>query len=102
MSYFDVKRNKASGLLTTFTAIGPILSPLIIHYTQQEFGSNGCMVIFAGVAFHTVAASLLLQPVKWHMKSVPTNEIILTAHENNEQASIASETSKYNQGSSSR
>lgn len=77
MSYFEIHRNKASGLLSTIIAIKPIVMPLTIHYTQQSFGPTGCLVLFAGLCFHTMVASLLLQPVKWHMKTVPSNEIRL-------------------------
>lgn len=96
MSYFDVYRSKAAGLLTTIIGIGPIITPPIIHYTQQTFGSDGCLMIFAGLTFHTIVASLLLQPVEWHMKSVPANEIRLVAHEGSlNNVTIGSETGEF-------
>lgn len=95
MSYFEVYRSKAAGLLTTIIGIGPILTPPLIHYTQQTFGSEGCLLIFAGLTFHTIAAALLLQPVKWHMKTVPTNEIGLMAHEGCRKVRIFNETGEY-------
>lgn len=74
ISYFDKNRNKASGVAMTLRAIGPIITPPLIEILQQTYESNGCLLIFAGIAFNIFVAAALLQPVEWHMKKILIDE----------------------------
>lgn len=67
-SYFLEKRNKAVGISLTLTGLGPIVFPYLISVWLVEYGVTGCVMLLGGLCLHIVAAALLLQPVKWHMK----------------------------------
>lgn len=70
ISYFEVHRNKASGLSMTLAAIGPIIFPPIITMLLKFYGSEGCIWLLGAFSLNIFAAALLLQPVEWHMKRV--------------------------------
>lgn len=69
-SYFDVHRNKASGMSMTLAAIGPIFYPPIITILLKYYGVDGCIWILGAISLNIFAAALLLQPVSRHMKRV--------------------------------
>lgn len=40
----------------------------MVTYLLMTYGVNGTVLILGGISVHTVMASLMLQPIKWHMK----------------------------------
>ncbi|KAI4456815.1 monocarboxylate transporter [Holotrichia oblita] len=79
-SYFREKRAKAMGYAMTVSGIGPIIMPQIFSFLVWNYGVSGAMTVVAGIATHTFASALLLQPIKWHMKE----EIVEDVEENKE------------------
>lgn len=68
-TYFKEKRRIATGITWTATGLGPIIFPILIAYLIPEFGVQGTVLIFGGIALNAVACSLVFQPVKWHVKN---------------------------------
>lgn len=69
-TFFNERRNKAFGIGATITGIGPIILPQLISILLGAYGSQGCVLIVGGIAMNIIAAALMLQPVKWHQKSL--------------------------------
>lgn len=69
--YFKVKRGQAVGLSMAGTAAGTFFLPQIVKILLEAFGFRGAVLMISGLALHAAAGSMLLQPVKWHMKEVP-------------------------------
>ncbi|XP_069674650.1 monocarboxylate transporter 9-like [Periplaneta americana] len=67
-TYFRERRGKAVGFGTTAMGLGPVLMPLLISKLMDIYGVTGTALILGGLSLHSIAASLLLQPIKWHMK----------------------------------
>nr|XP_023021586.1 monocarboxylate transporter 9-like [Leptinotarsa decemlineata] len=65
-TYFKEKRRSATGYSWTLTGFGPIVCPYIMVFLEHIYGVNGLIFIFAGVAMHSFACALFLQPVEWH------------------------------------
>ncbi|CAH1175768.1 unnamed protein product [Phaedon cochleariae] len=65
-TYFKEKRRSATGYSWTLTGLGPIICPYIIVFLERYCGINGVIIIFAGIAMHSILCSLFLQPVEWH------------------------------------
>lgn len=70
-TYFVSKRGMATGIAMSFTGIGPIFMPLLVSALLWEFGVSGSGLILSAVSLHSLAAALLLQPVKWHRNRTP-------------------------------
>lgn len=70
-SYFNVRRARAMGLAMTISGLGTVLMPLTVSYLLQIYTPEQTMLIVAALMLHCVPASLLLQPVQWHMRPVP-------------------------------
>ncbi|XP_046395424.1 uncharacterized protein LOC124162807 [Ischnura elegans] len=83
-SYFCKLRGRATGLALASTGLGPILMPFLISYLLQEYTSQGAIMIMSGLALHSLAATLLLQPVKWHTKPVLVDDIAKASNGDNE------------------
>lgn len=66
--YFDKKRGRATGIALSVCGFGPILMPQLTIFLMSVYGIQGTMLILGAITSHTLAAALLLQPVKWHMK----------------------------------
>ena len=66
--YFSKKRGQAVGLSMAGTAMGMLIMPQLVRYLLEEFSFNGAVLIIAGLALHSAVGSILLQPVKWHLK----------------------------------
>lgn len=75
--YFDKKRGRATGIALSICGFGPILMPQLTIFLMSVYGIQGTMLILGAITSHTLAAALLLQPVKWHMKvaMVETQEV---------------------------
>jgi MFS family permease len=76
-SYFNVRRARAMGLALTISGLGTVLMPLTVSYLLQIYTPDQTMLIVAALMLHCVPASLLLQPVRWHMRPVPDQQIPL-------------------------
>ena len=74
-TYFVSKRGVETGIAMSFTGIGPIFMPLLVSVLLYEFGVSGSGLILSAVSLHSLAAALLLQPVKWHRKKTPTGRL---------------------------
>lgn len=68
--YFDKKRGRATGIALSICGFGPILMPQLTIFLMSFYGIQGTMLILGAITSHTLAAALLLQPVKWHMRVV--------------------------------
>lgn len=58
-----------------FAALGPIFFPYFITGLMSHYGAFGCILILGAISTHTIMAALLLQPVEWHMKKIPTTNV---------------------------
>uniref|UniRef100_A0A4Y0BJ14 Major facilitator superfamily (MFS) profile domain-containing protein n=1 Tax=Anopheles funestus TaxID=62324 RepID=A0A4Y0BJ14_ANOFN len=70
-TYFVVRRNKAAGIAMTITGLGPILLPQLVSLLLGLYGARYCLLIIGALATHIIVGGLLLQPVKWHMLTIP-------------------------------
>lgn len=70
-TYFKKLRNKAAGVSMTLTGLGPIFFPHIVSFLLYKYGVQGATLIISAFSLHVIAAALLLQPIKWHMKDAP-------------------------------
>ncbi|KAH8421274.1 hypothetical protein KR009_012132 [Drosophila setifemur] len=66
-TYFKVKRRTATAYQFGVAGLGPIVCPYFATYMLQVFGVQGTTLLFAGASLHTIACSLIYQPVKWHV-----------------------------------
>lgn len=73
-TYFDRKRNIASGLSTAVTGLGPVIMPVIISFLLGIYGVRGAGLIVSALILHSFAGALLLQPVSWHARQETEQE----------------------------
>ncbi|KAH8397412.1 hypothetical protein KR222_003103 [Zaprionus bogoriensis] len=66
-TYFKVKRRNATAYQFGVAGLGPIICPFFATFMVQYFGVQGTTLLFAGASLHTIACSLVYQPVKWHV-----------------------------------
>lgn len=66
--YFSKKRGQAVGLSMAGTAMGMLIMPQLVRYLLEQFSFRGALLIIAALALHSAIGSILLQPVKWHLK----------------------------------
>ncbi|XP_017110901.1 monocarboxylate transporter 6 [Drosophila elegans] len=66
-TYFKVKRRTATAFQFGVAGLGPIVCPYFATYMLYMFGVQGTTLLFAGASLHTIACSLIYQPVKWHV-----------------------------------
>ncbi|KAH8275746.1 hypothetical protein KR026_004458 [Drosophila bipectinata] len=66
-TYFKVKRRTATAYQFGVAGLGPIVCPYFATYMLQVFDVQGTTLLFAGASLHTIACSLIYQPVKWHV-----------------------------------
>ncbi|KAH8398035.1 hypothetical protein KR222_010872 [Zaprionus bogoriensis] len=66
--YFKHKRGQAVGLSMAGTAMGMLIMPQLVRILLEGYGFRGAVLLLAGVALNATVGSVLLQPVKWHMK----------------------------------
>lgn len=69
-TYFRERRGRATGFAMGFTGLGPVLVPLIITWLLEEYATQGAVLLLGALSLHSMVATTLLQPVKWHMKTV--------------------------------
>lgn len=76
--YFENKRRKATGFSWTITGLGPIILPHITIFLLDVYGSQGTILVYAGMSLNTFMCSLTLQPVQRHVpkaKVGPVTEV---------------------------
>lgn len=66
--YFSKKRGQAIGLSMVGTALGMMAMPQLVQLLLLEYDFRGAVLILGGVACHSLAGSMLLQPIKWHLR----------------------------------
>jgi len=50
------------------TAMGMLIMPQLVRILLEAYDFRGAVLLLAGVALNATVGSVLLQPVKWHMK----------------------------------
>ncbi|XP_046673222.1 monocarboxylate transporter 12 isoform X3 [Homalodisca vitripennis] len=80
-SYFSKKRGQAVGLAMTGTALGFMAMPQIISRLLEEFEFCDTMLIIGALGLNALVGASLLQPVKWHLRSVVIEEETLLAND---------------------
>lgn len=97
-TYFKEKRRIATGITWTATGLGPIVFPILIAYLLPEFGVQGTVMIFGGIAMNAIVCSLVFQPVKWHVKKTKTQDVeVVTAPQTDKQCEYCLLSAKKNQ-----
>jgi MFS transporter, MCT family, solute carrier family 16 (monocarboxylic acid transporters), member 14 len=48
--------------------MGMLIMPQLVRYLLEQFSFRGAVLILAALALHSAIGSILLQPVKWHLK----------------------------------
>ncbi|XP_074036859.1 monocarboxylate transporter 7 isoform X2 [Leptinotarsa decemlineata] len=71
-SYFEIRLNLMMGIAQTFITVGSIVCPPSIAFLSESIGFRNTLTVLAGLTLLNFAAMGVLQPVKWHMKKVPT------------------------------
>ncbi|XP_064556685.1 uncharacterized protein LOC135441134 [Drosophila montana] len=66
--YFKHKRGQAVGLSMAGTAMGMLIMPQLVRILLEGYGFRGAVLLLSGVALNATVGSVLLQPIKWHMK----------------------------------
>ncbi|GLH16456.1 Monocarboxylate transporter 2 [Gryllus bimaculatus] len=61
-SHFKVRRSLAVGLSVAATSFGPVLSPYAVNALLFNYGTSGTVLLLGGVALHSLAGGMLLQP----------------------------------------
>ncbi|XP_078052032.1 monocarboxylate transporter 11-like [Augochlora pura] len=69
-SYFTTKRGRATSLALTIVGLGPIILPQITTVSVSYYGFQGTILIFGAFSLHSLVGCTLLQPLKWHLKTV--------------------------------
>ncbi|XP_054267476.1 monocarboxylate transporter 12-B-like [Macrosteles quadrilineatus] len=75
-TYFVKRRGMAMGIAMTITGLGPVVMPLVISLLMENYGARGATLLLSGLVLHCVVCGLLLQPVKWHRKTLTEEEKI--------------------------
>lgn len=69
--YFKEKRGQAVGLSMAGTAIGMLILPQLVRLLLEALGFTGAVLVLSCLSLHAAAGSMLLQPVKRHLRDVP-------------------------------
>ncbi|XP_063224544.1 monocarboxylate transporter 14 [Bacillus rossius redtenbacheri] len=72
--YFVKYRGQAVGLSMAGTAVGFMLMPQLVQLVIREYGFTGSVLLLGGVSLHSIVGSLLLQPIKWHLRPAGEEE----------------------------
>ena len=67
-AYFVRFRDNAVGLSATVSGFGAVVIPKLATWMLEWYTPEGVMMVLAALVLHSLVASVLLQPVKWHMK----------------------------------
>jgi hypothetical protein len=50
------------------TALGMMAMPQAVHLLLEAYNFHGTLLILGGFSLHALVGSMLLQPVKWHLR----------------------------------
>ncbi|XP_026667520.1 uncharacterized protein LOC108622762 [Ceratina calcarata] len=97
-SYFTTKRGRAASVALTLVGLGPIIVPQVTSYLISYYGFQGTILLYGAFTLHSLVASTLLQPLKWHTidpsnKSESGNEELLKNEEDDDKSDNFKETS---------
>ncbi|XP_015183571.1 PREDICTED: uncharacterized protein LOC107070156 [Polistes dominula] len=73
-SYFTTKRGRATGWAITMMGLGSIFMPYVTTILLDNYGPQGTLLVLGSYSLHSILASLMLHPIKWHMKRLPSVE----------------------------
>jgi len=51
------------------TGLGMLAMPQAVQLLLEAYSFGGAVLILGGAALHSIVGSMLLQPVKWHLKT---------------------------------
>jgi hypothetical protein len=51
------------------TGLGFLAMPQAVQLLLEAYSFSGAVLILGGAALHSIVGSMLLQPVKWHLKT---------------------------------
>lgn len=51
------------------TGLGMLAMPQAVQLLLEAYSFRGAVLILGGVALHALVGSILLQPVKWHIRA---------------------------------
>ncbi|XP_053680188.1 monocarboxylate transporter 7 [Anopheles nili] len=74
-AYFVEKRVVMMSVAQTLIGLGTMFYPIFIQRSMDAFGFRGCMAVLAAVNSHTLLAMLVMHPVEWHMRLVPSSPL---------------------------
>ncbi|CAH1399976.1 unnamed protein product [Nezara viridula] len=74
-TYFNKRRNLATGLSSAITGFGPVFMPILVSFLISYYGVRGTALILSALILHCLTGALLLHPVKWHYRKVEERAI---------------------------
>jgi MFS family permease len=66
--YFSKKRGSAIGMSMVGTGLGFLALPQVVQLLLEAYSFQGAVLILGGIALHSIVGSMVLQPIKWHLK----------------------------------
>jgi hypothetical protein len=51
------------------TGLGFLAMPQAVQLLLEEYSFPGAVLILGGIALHSIVGSMVLQPIKWHLKA---------------------------------
>jgi len=51
------------------TGLGMLAMPQAVQLLLEAYSFRGAILILGGASLHSIVGSMLLQPVKWHLKT---------------------------------
>ena len=66
--YFDRHRSVALGIAAAGGSFGQLIIPLIIRFLLDQYGYQGCMLIYSGIVLNGVVAGALLRPQSFYKR----------------------------------
>jgi hypothetical protein len=51
------------------TGLGMLAMPQAVQLLLEAYSFRGAVLVLGGISLHAIVGSMLLQPVKWHVKT---------------------------------
>ncbi|CAK9818584.1 Monocarboxylate transporter 14 [Anthophora plagiata] len=83
-SYFTSKRSRAMSLAVTLIGLGPIIVPQVTSFLISYYGFQGTILLYGAFSLHSLVGSMLLHPLKWHVKDVKQTKAVNEESSKNE------------------
>lgn len=83
-SYFTSKRSRAMSLAVTLIGLGPIIVPQVTTFLISYYGFQGTILLYGAFSLHSLMGSMLLHPLKWHVKDVKQTKAVNEESSKNE------------------